>query len=197
MTLAEVWDAVRRDRMFYESSGGGVTVSGGEPLLWSGFVRGLFELCHEERINTCVETCGYADPKTLLEVLPVTDYFLFDLKHMDPYAHKEHTGKSNDPILRNAALLLEHGSDVIFRQPLIPGVNDTAWNIEATARFLKGLGEKALRLQLMPYHGMGESKSRALNRMYGMEGVAAMDAEHLEAVRKAYIQRGIECTISR
>jgi pyruvate formate lyase activating enzyme len=197
MTLEEVWDAVRRDRMFYESSGGGVTVSGGEPLLWSGFVRELFELCHHEGINTCVETCGFADPETLLEVIPVTDFFLFDLKHMDPDAHREYTGQSNDPILRNAALLLEKEADVVFRQPLVPGVNDTAWNIEATARFLKGFGEKTLRLQLMPYHRLGESKSKALNRIHGMDGAAAMEDDKLEAVRKAYIQHGIECTISK
>ena len=197
MTLEEVWDAVRRDRMFYESSGGGVTVSGGEPLLWAGFVRELFELCHQERINTCVETCGLVDPKTLLEVIPVTDYFLFDLKHMDPDAHRKYTGRSNDAILKNAALLLEQGADVVFRQPLIPGVNDEAWNIEATARFLKGFGEKALRLQLMPYHRLGESKSKALNRIHGMDEAAAIEDEHLEAVRKAYIQLGLECTISK
>ena len=83
MTVAEVWDAVRRDKMFYDNSGGGVTVSGGEPLLWPAFVRELFELSRRERIDTCIETCGLVDPEALLEVMPVTDHFLFDLKHMD------------------------------------------------------------------------------------------------------------------
>ena len=102
-----------------------MTVSGGEPLLWSKFVRELFELCHQERIDTCVETCGLVDPEALLEVIPVTDHFLFDLKHMDPDVHRKYTGQSNSQILKNAALVLERGADVVFRQPLIPGVNDS------------------------------------------------------------------------
>lgn len=197
MTLAEVWDAVRRDKMFYDSSGGGVTVSGGEPLLWAGFVRELFELCHQETINTCVETCGFADPKTLHEVIPVTDYFLFDLKHMDPDTHKKYTGQANTQIMKNAALLLEHGADVVFRQPLIQGVNDSTSNIEATAKFLTSLGEKAKRLQLMPYHRLGGSKYKALDMVDVMSEVAASDDGQLEAVRNSYLQCGIECTISR
>ncbi len=163
MTVAEVWDAVRRDKMFYDNSGGGVTVSGGEPLLWSKFVRELFELSHQERIDTCIETCGLADPEALLDVIPVTDHFLFDLKHMDSDIHKKYTGQSNRQILKNAALVLEHGADVVFRQPLIPGINDSIMNIEATAGFLTSLGKSATRLQLMPYHRMGQSKYKALN----------------------------------
>jgi pyruvate formate lyase activating enzyme len=197
MTVAEVFDAVRRDKIFYENSGGGVTVSGGEPLLWAKFVRELFELSRLERIDTCVETCGLADPEALLEVIPVTDHFLFDLKHMDADAHSRYTGQSNRQILRNAALLLEHAADVIFRQPLIPGINDSTRNIEATAGFLASLGKNATRLQLMPYHGMGQSKYKALNVWYAMEGISVADDEQVAAVQKAYIDLGIDCTISR
>jgi pyruvate formate lyase activating enzyme len=196
-TVAEVWDAVRRDKMFYEDSGGGITVSGGEPLLWAKFVRELFELSRQEQIDTCVETCGMADPEALLEIIPVTDHFLFDLKHMDANTHRKHTGQSNEQILRNAALAISRGADVVFRQPLIPGVNDSIENIDATARFLTSLGENATRLQILPYHRMGQSKYRALNLLYNMEGLGAADDGHVEAVRKAYIQRGIDCTISR
>ena len=197
MTLAEVWDAVRRDKMFYVDSGGGVTVSGGEPLLWARFVRELFELSRQEQIDTCVETCGMAASEALLEVIPVTDHFLFDLKHMDANVHRKYTGQSNEQILRNAALAVNRGADVVFRQPLIPGVNDSTWNIEATSRFLTSLGNNATRLQIMPYHRMGQSKYRALNILYAMEGLGAADDEQIEAVRKAYIECGIECTISK
>jgi pyruvate formate lyase activating enzyme len=197
MTVAEVWDAVRRDKMFYDESGGGVTVSGGEPLLYPEFVRELFELSCRERINTCVETCGCVDSEALLEVIPATDHFLFDLKHMDPEIHKKQTGQSNIRILKNAELLLEREADVLFRQPLIPSVNDAIENIEATARFLTGLGKKAARLQIMPFHRMGQSKYKALNMLYNMEGVGAVEDEQAEAVRKAYIQCGIDCSISR
>jgi pyruvate formate lyase activating enzyme len=197
MTLAEVWDAVRRDKMFYDESGGGVTVSGGEPLLQPAFIRELFELCRRERINTCIETCGYVEPEALLEVIPVTDHFLFDLKHMDSEAHRKHTGQSNRKILKNAALLAEHRANVLFRQPLIPGVNNSMENIEATARFLTSLGRSAARLEIMPFHRMGQSKYRALHILYTMEGLGAADDEQVETVRKAYIQCGIDCTISR
>ena len=197
MTVGEVWDAVKRDKMFYDTSNGGVTVSGGEPLLYAPFVRELFDLCRKERIGTCVETCGLVDSDALLEVIPITDLFLFDLKHMDSGMHKMYTGHYNDIILKNAAFIIEYGADVVFRQPLIPGVNDSPINIEATAAFLKNLGGKALSLELMPFHRMGSDKYKALNIEYFMDDLAIMDNKGLEAVKKAYIDRGINCTISR
>jgi pyruvate formate lyase activating enzyme len=197
MSVAEVWDAVRRDKMFYDESGGGVTVSGGEPLLHPAFVRELFELSRQEQIDTCVETCGCVGPEAFLEVVPVTDHFLFDLKLMDSEAHRKYTGQSNERILKNAALLIEKGADVLFRQPLVPGINDAIENIEATARFLTGLSKTAAKLQLMPFHRMGQSKYKALGILYTMYGLSAVDDEQVEAARKAYVERGIDCSISR
>jgi pyruvate formate lyase activating enzyme len=197
MTVEETWNAVKRDKMFYDTSGGGVTVSGGEPLLNSGFVRRLFELCRKDQIGTCIETCGFVEADVLLEVLPVTDIFLFDLKHMDSDIHKKYTGRSNNKILKNAASLINHAADVIFRQPLIPGFNDSLTNIEVTAKFLTSLGENATRLQLMPYHRMGKDKYKALNKEYYMEEVGIMENDELEVVKNAYIDWGIDCSISR
>ncbi len=197
MTVEEVWDAVKRDKMFYDASNGGVTVSGGEPLLHPVFVRELFEICRNEHIGTCVETCGFVDSNAFLEVLPVTDRFLFDLKHLDSDTHKEYTGHHNNKILKNAAFLIDHDADVVFRQPLIPGVNDSRINIEATAEFLKNLDEKALSLELMPFHRMGQDKYKALNIEYCLADLRIMENEDLEAVKNAYIDRGINCTISR
>ncbi len=197
MTVHEVWDEVRRDKIFYDTSGGGVTVSGGEPLLYQAFVRELFALCHDENIDTCVETCGHVNPDSFSQVLPVTDHFLFDLKHLEPEIHRYYTGHHNDRILENAAFLIENNADVIFRNPLIPGVNDTESNIEATSEFLKSLGKKAMRLELMPYHRMGSDKYRALNMKYLLGDLEVMDNETLEKIKNAYIDRGIDCTISR
>jgi pyruvate formate lyase activating enzyme len=197
MTVAQVWDAVLRDKMFYDESGGGVTASGGEPLLQPAFVRELFELCRREGIDTCIETCGCVPTEAVLEILPVADHFLFDLKQMDPEAHRVNTGQPNTRILENAALLIERGADVLFRQPFVPGVNDSIENIEATARFLAGLGGKASRLELMPFHRMGQSKYRALDMDYTMDGAGTADGDEVEAARKAYIQCGIDCSISR
>ena len=197
MTVEEVWDAVRRDRMFYDSSGGGVTVSGGEPLLMAGFVRELFARCREDGIDTCVETCGFAARESFVEILPVTDHFLFDLKHIDADAHETHTGQPNERILANAALLLERGADVIFRQPLIPGVNDSSESIAATAGFLMRIGAASAGLELMPYHRMGWSKYRALDMKYHMEGIEPCGDSAAETVRSAYEAQGIRCIISR
>lgn len=197
MTVEEVWDAVRRDRIFYDSSGGGVTVSGGEPLLKAEFIRELFACCREAGIDTCIETCGFYSRETLVEILPVTDHFLFDLKHMDAAAHEEYTGQSNERILANAALLLESRADVLFRQPLIPGVNDSPENIAATADFLTRIGAGATGLELMPYHRIGQSKYRALDIKYPIEEIEPCGDGAAESVRAAYEAHGIRCMISR
>ena len=197
MTVDEVWDAVQKDKMFYDASGGGVTVSGGEPLLHSGFTRELFKRCRSEKIDTCVETCGYVTPKNLLEVLPVTDHFLFDLKHPVASIHRKFTGQSNDKILENAAFLIEQGADVLFRQPLVPGVNDDMHHIKAVADFLRALGKSAMRLQLMPYHRLGQSKYQALDMVYRLPDTAVMKNEEVEAAKTAYIHHGIDCSVSR
>jgi pyruvate formate lyase activating enzyme len=197
MTVSEVWGAVRRDKMFYESSGGGVTVSGGEPLLRAVFVRELFERCKGGGIDTCVETCGFVTQEALLAVLPVTDHFLFDLKHLDAHVHEQYTGWPNDRILANASLLVERGADVLFRQPLIPGVNDSPENIAATAEFLGRLGTDSARLELMPYHRMGQAKYRVLDMQYPMEGAEPDGAKAAEVAATAYKALGVNCTISR
>lgn len=196
MSVEAVLEAIRRDKMFYDSSGGGVTVSGGEPLLYDEFIYRLFELCRVEAIDTCMETCGFADSAALLRLIPVTDHFLFDLKHMDPEAHREYTGRSNEQILKNAEIVARLGRDVVFRQPLIPGINDSESSIDATARFLKGLG-KEMRLQIMPFHRMGAAKYKALDLPYAMEKAAPADDARVEAVVEAYMRRGIACSISR
>lgn len=197
LSVAEVWDKVRRDKLFYDASGGGVTVSGGEPLLHAGFVRELFELCQQEGINTCVETCGFVNRDALVEVLPVTDLFLFDLKHADPAIHLHYTGQSNTMILKNAAYLVQAGANILFRQPLVAGVNDSPDHIREVAAFLHGMGEKALNLQLMPYHRLGQDKYKALHTRYAMADTKIMSGEAIEAVRKAYVEHGINCSVSR
>jgi pyruvate formate lyase activating enzyme len=197
MTVDEVWDAVRRDKMFYDSSGGGVTVSGGEPLLHPGFVRELFELCRADGIGTCVETCGFVGGAAFAEVMAVTDHFLFDLKIMDSETHRRYTGEDNRRILHNAAMVVNRGTNVLFRQPLVPGINDSVANVEETVHFLRSLGEKASRLELMPYHRLGLSKYRALDRPCRMKEDAAMTDEDIERIRDAYLDRGVTCTISR
>ena len=197
MTVEAVFDKVRRDKIFYESSGGGVTVSGGEPLTHPDFVSELFALCRGDGIDTCAETCGCVPQAAFEKVLPLTDHFYFDLKLMDGEKHREYTGMDNAPILANARFLAESGADVLFRQPLIPGVNDGEENIRATAEFIRDLGRPELGLQLIPYHRLGASKYAALDEPSAMEDLKPVAPEQAEAVRVKYEALGVPCTVSR
>ncbi len=197
MTVEEVFDQVRRDKIFYESSGGGVTVSGGEPLTHGDFVAELFTLCRGEGIHTCVETCGCVPRSAFERVLKLTDVFYFDLKLMDSELHRAYTGQGNEAILENARFLAGSGADILFRQPLIPGVNSPEENVKATAAFIRSLGREDLALQLIPYHRMGTSKYAALDIPYTMEDMKPMAAEEVEAVRALYESYGVPCTVSK
>jgi pyruvate formate lyase activating enzyme len=197
MTVDEAFDVVKRDKMFYERSGGGVTFSGGEPLLHPQFVRVLADQCHGAGILTCIETSGHAPTLNLFKVLPAIDHVLYDLKHMDTRVHMMLTGHSNDLIKANAKHVAESGVDFLFRMPLIPGVNDSVQNIHDTSDFLKSLGSKAERLELMPYHRLGESKYRALKRKYEMQDLPSMEPGQAEAARQIFEDEGIMCTVSR
>ena len=178
----EVFEKVRRDKIFYESSGGGVTVSGGEPLTHAQFVAELFELCRQDGINTCMETCGCVPGAAMELVAPLTDTFYFDLKIMDPQLHRKYTGVDNAQILENARFLAGKGANILFRQPITPRVNNTEENVRATAEFIKSLGREDLAIQLMPYHRMGTAKYVALDMTYELEELKIMSAAEIDAL---------------
>ena len=196
-TSEEVFNKVRRDKMFYETSGGGVTVSGGEPLTRSEFVAELFEMCHADGITTCVETCGCVPKENVERILPHTDLFYFDLKIMDARRHKEYTGMDNALILENARYIASQGAEILFRQPIIPTVNDTEENVRATAEFIRSLGREDIAIQLMPYHRMGSAKYAALEQPYELEGLQIMPMEDVEALCELYKQLGVSCSVSK
>lgn len=196
MTVDQVFQAVIADKMFYESSGGGVTVSGGEPLMYPRFVGCLFEKLHARGIQTCLETSGCVEVSVFLEVLRATDYVLLDLKVMHARAHHRLTGRSNELVLANARLLAASGKDFLFRMPLIPGISDTAENIWETARFIEGLGDRARRIELMPYHRLGESKYKAIGRRFRLRGVPPIELAEVERARMEFERNGIECSVS-
>ena len=162
--VAEVMDAVLRDAAYYRRSGGGVTLSGGEPLAQPTFARELLRACHERNIHTAVETCGYVDWQAFENVIPYVDLFLFDLKHTDGTAHRQLTGHSNEPILDNLRRLSKVGAPVTLRLPLIPLHN-------LTESHLRTVGELAAQLGLqeahvMPLHHLGRDKAQRLGRDY-------------------------------
>jgi pyruvate formate lyase activating enzyme len=197
MTSGEVYAKVRRDKMFYESSGGGVTFSGGEPLSSARFVREVSEKLRGEGIGVCVETCGFVPRAAFETVLSCVDDFYFDLKFADSAKHLKYTGVANGLILENARFLAESGARVLFRRPLIPGVNDDMRETTETAAFLLSLGAGYANLQLMPYHRMGQPKYSALDRGYELTELAAAAPPETEAVRELYASLGVNCTISK
>ena len=195
-TVQALADRVARYKTYFGTEGG-VTVSGGEPLTKSEFVAELFELCHSDEIHTCVETCGCVPNENVARVLPHTDLFYFDLKIMDPALHREYTGMDNAQILENARYLAAQGANILFRQPIIPTVNDTEENVRATAEFIRSLGRGDLAIQLMPYHRMGSAKYAALEQPYELEALQIMPMEAVEALCALYRQLGVDCTVSK
>lgn len=161
MTVGEVMTEILRDRTFYASSGGGVTLSGGEPALAKEFARELLEQCRAHGLHTAIETCGECEWTALDLLLPFTDLVMMDLKHLDPAQHREATGHSNRRILDNARRLAATDKPIVFRTPVIPGVNDSAEDIGQIADFVHDLIERR-KQAAGPTDGSAASISYAL-----------------------------------
>jgi len=160
-TVTEVIDEVLRDRPFYETSGGGMTLSGGEPLLQIEFTTALLQAAKLAGLHCAVETCGAIDFARFERVLPYVDLFLYDLKDMDPERHKQFTGAPNDAIIANVRQLHDHGAAVILRLPIVPGLNDRPDHFEGVAKLASELPQ--LRgVEIIPYHTLGTSKLERL-----------------------------------
>lgn len=162
MTVEEIVSIVLKDRALYDQSGGGVTVSGGEPLSQASFVAKLFQRCREQEVHTCLETSGYGSPQALREVMPVTDLFLFDWKLSDRRAALRFLGGSISPIQRSFRTLMDNGCKVVLRCPIIPRVNDTAAHFDSIVRLIEE-NPDLMGVELLPYHNLGVSKSMHLS----------------------------------
>lgn len=160
-TVEQVWDEIRKDRLFYEATGGGVTFSGGECMLQIEFLEAILKKCKENGIHTAVDTAGHVPFDRFERILPYTDLFLYDVKCLDRDKHKQYTGVDNDLILENLKRLLQGITPVWIRIPVIPTVNDTEEEMRAIKDFLDSCGTPK-RIELLPYHAMGEHKYEAL-----------------------------------
>jgi pyruvate formate lyase activating enzyme len=188
----EVFAVVERDRVFYEESGGGMTVGGGEPTFQADFVARLLGTCQREGIHTAIETCGFTPWKTMRKVLEHTDLLMLDIKHMDSAKHKKHTGVGNERILDNARRAAAMVRDFVVRLPLIPGFNDDEENIRSLGAFVAGKLPGARRIDVLPYHSTGESKSRRLGAAYAMPGLEPQSPEKVAKVREILETYGIK-----
>jgi pyruvate formate lyase activating enzyme len=163
MTVAQVMREIERDVPFYDQSGGGVTFSGGEPLMQPDFLLATLQACRRHLIHTAVDTSGYADPDLLTEISDDVDLFLWDLKIMDEASHRRFAGVSNDLILDNLKMISQKGKPIVVRFSLIPGVNDDDENLIALGEFTASL-ENVARLDILPYHGAWVDKFRRLHK---------------------------------
>jgi len=193
MTVPEVLTEVLKDQVFFDESRGGVTVSGGEPLFQADFVQTLLAACHERRIRTALDTCGFADPSVLRRVSEHVDLFLYDLKLMDSEKHQRYTGVKNDLILQNLKMLAEQGSHIIVRVPVIPGVNDDSENFDALSDYLSSLGLRDI--DLLPYHRLGSDKYLRLHMLSGMEEIDQPTTEQMETIASRLKRDGFHVRI--
>jgi len=182
--VSEVMDTVLRDMPYYKRSNGGLTLSGGESLLQPEFARDLLRAAKEAGINTALESMGFAGFDTILEILPFLDYYLMDIKHMNPVKHKEWTGKENTLMVENAKKIAESRmTNLIIRVPVIPGFNDSDSEIMDIAKYADSL-TGVEKIHLLPYHSYGEGKYAGLGRDYPMGDVKAPSDERMEALRR-------------
>jgi len=188
----EVLDEVVRDRDFYGNSGGGVTVSGGEPLSQPEFVTGFLESCREEGLHTALDTTGYAAWEIMEHVVKLVDLVLFDVKHLDPEKHRYATGRDNRLIMEN----LKKTSQVAvtwLRVPLISGFNDCEEEIGELAKLGKTLGVE--KVSLLPYHEGGVSKSTQMGKAYRLPDAHGPDGERLNRLREIIEGEGVPVSL--
>ena len=176
-SVTQVMAEVRKDLPFYQNSGGGMTLSGGEALMQPAFSLALLQAAKKEGIHTAIETTGYADPDLLRKAAEFTDLFLFDLKHHDSVRHKNGTGVGNERILRNLCMLAAEGAAIQVRIPVIPGFNDTLDDADAFAGILCDIG--ITEAALLPFHQMGKHKYALRQLPYAYDGVKGLTSGDL------------------
>ena len=192
-TVDELFDIIRRDTAYYKSSGGGVTIGGGEASMHTDFTLALIRKCKENFIHVAVDTCGYTVNETAFQVLSEADLLLYDLKGMDTEKHIRDTGVSNDLILSNLKKLDELNVPTIIRMPLIPGHNDSDEEIEKAAEFLSSL-KNLDRVDLMNYHTFGVVKYAQIGKNYELE-LTPLSPERLDEICAIFARHSIRTQI--
>jgi pyruvate formate lyase activating enzyme len=189
--VEDVLAEIERDRVFYEQSGGGVTLSGGDPLVQSEFATALLEACRARGLHTAVDTAGLSKNGGLDRLAAKADLLLVDLKLMDEVRHKAFTGVSNAPILANLRRLAAAGREIWIRMPLVPGVNDDQDNVERTIAFLRSL-ETVRRVGLLPYHAGGLEKARRIGKDAQFRKFESPPEARVAAIEAAFREAGFE-----
>ena len=193
MTVEQVVQELKRDEINYRRSGGGITLSGGEPLVQSGFATELFKACQSKGWHTAIETTAYASDEAIEQAFPFVDLALLDIKSVDNEKHRRFTGVSNEMILKNARRISELTHTVV-RVPTVPQVNASPEGIRAICEFVLTLNQ-VKTVHLLPYHTYGENKYDLLGREYQMDPNASVSAEEIEELKKIVEHYGLQCVI--
>lgn len=192
-TIDEILKEVIKDKVFYEQSNGGVTISGGEPLLQINFVEELLKKLKDKNIHTAVDTSGAVGFENIRRTAPYTDIFLYDIKLMDDEKHKEYTGVSNKLILDNLKKLSQIHNNINLRMPIIEGVNGDESHIEKTIAFIKGLNIN--KVNLLPYHDIARHKYKKLDILYEEEKMSKPSDEKMQHFKEMFEREGYEVKI--
>jgi pyruvate formate lyase activating enzyme len=194
LTVSQVMAEIERDLVFYDQSGGGVTVSGGEPLLQPDFALALLQACRGKGIHTAVDTCGFVTRRTFDRIREFVDLFMYDLKLMDEAAHRKFTGVSNGLIVRNLQELSERGHRIVLRIPVVPGVNDDDESMRQIGAFAASLPHVD-GIDLLRYHHMGVGKYSRLDRAYRLPETLPPSHERMAEI--AHIMATFGLTVRR
>jgi pyruvate formate lyase activating enzyme len=194
MTVAELVDEVRKDAVVFKHSSGGVTLSGGEPLLQREFTLALVRALAETGISVGVDTCGYVPRATIERVLPYVDFFLWDVKLVNERRHRDLTGVSNRRILGNLRFVSERGVPVYIRIPLIPGYTDRQEDLETVCRLVQGMAS-VVEVDLLPLHHLGKARYLGLGREYPLESVPPLTEAVLHEKKRLVESHGLTCNI--
>lgn len=190
-TIEEIVDICMQDIDFYEESGGGVTISGGEGMSQPEFLKKLIAELKKNSVHVAIETTGYVKKETFEELARELDLLLFDVKHYDREKHYNGTKVYNDLIVENLKWAIDNGIEVLPRIPVIPDFNDSLEDAEGLAKLLVEVGAK--KVQLLPFHQFGEKKYELLNRNYKYKNKKALYPEDLEEYQKIFLDKGLNC----
>ncbi len=179
-TVEQVLKEVLKDKMFYDNSGGGITLSGGEPMLQFDFSSELLKASKNAGLHTCMETCGFSKSENYQKIAQFTDIFLFDYKETNPAKHKEFTGVTNELILKNLFMLDSMGCKTILRCPIVPSLNDRQDHFEGIAKVANSL-KNVIEINIEPYHPLGQSKAMRLDKGYPLGDLDFPEKETVKA----------------
>ncbi|NMC38175.1 MAG: glycyl-radical enzyme activating protein [Bacteroidales bacterium] len=190
--VSRILQILDRERIFIEQSNGGVTFSGGEPMMQPEFLIEALKKCMGNGYHTAVDTSGYSSVENFIAVMPYVNLFLFDIKHMYESKHIEYTGVSNIGILENLRMILKEGKDVMIRVPVIPGINDDPENLHSLREMLNELRCDNLRkINLLPYHRIGMAKYRKFNIPFRMKDTEQPSHEKMRCLKEYFSKTGI------